>query len=113
MKRNDKKRGFTIVELVIVIAIIGVLASVTIVGFTGALKDAKEKAALLEARNIYAEYQVETATDGYITDCIISVEGTDFYFKVTDGKLGEAPVSLDSAYSESKTVGNGTVYTKP
>lgn len=55
MKRNNKK-GFTIVELVIVIAVIAILAGVLIPTFAGIIDDANKSAALQEARNEYTAY---------------------------------------------------------
>lgn len=55
MRRNNKK-GFTIVELVIVIAVIAILAGVLIPTFAGVVGNAKESAALQEAKNMYSEY---------------------------------------------------------
>ena len=48
MKRSNK-RGFTLVELVIVIAVIAILAGVMIATFAGVVNDAKESAKLQEA----------------------------------------------------------------
>ena len=54
MKRNNKK-GFTIVELVIVIAVIAILAGVLIPTFTGIITKANDSAALQQAANTYKE----------------------------------------------------------
>lgn len=54
MKKN--KRGFTIVELVIVIAVIGILAAVLIPTFSGVVKNANETALKEEARNSVVSY---------------------------------------------------------
>ncbi len=40
--RKDTKKGFTLVELLIVIVILGILAAVVIAKFAGASKDSKE-----------------------------------------------------------------------
>ena len=50
--RNNRK-GFTIVELVIVIAVIAILAGVLIPTFAGVTNKAKESKALQEAKNAY------------------------------------------------------------
>lgn len=55
MKKSNKK-GFTIVELVIVIAVIAILAGVMIPTFGGIIADANKSAALQEARNEYTKY---------------------------------------------------------
>ena len=54
MKMN--KKGFTIVELVIVIAVIAILAAVLIPTFSGLVEKAQESATIQEARNRYTEY---------------------------------------------------------
>ena len=55
MRKNNRK-GFTIVELVIVIAVIAILAGVLIPTFANVVSNAKESAALQEAKNMYSEY---------------------------------------------------------
>lgn len=57
MKQTNKKKGFTLVELVIVIAVIAILAGVMIATFSNVVSDAKESAAMQEAKSkIDAEY---------------------------------------------------------
>ena len=55
MKRNNKK-GFTIVELVIVIAVIAILSAVLIPTFGNIVERAQATAAQQEARNTHTEY---------------------------------------------------------
>ena len=54
MKRNNKK-GFTIVELVIVIAVIAILAAVMIPTFGAIVEDANKSSAISAGRSIYTE----------------------------------------------------------
>lgn len=61
--KNTKKRGFTIVELVIVIAVIAILASVLIPTFSGVVTKAKEAAELESARNAYTQALADHATE--------------------------------------------------
>lgn len=63
MKKMNKK-GFTIVELVIVIAVIAILAAVMIPTFTGIVDKANQSAVLQEARNYYTEAYADDLMDG-------------------------------------------------
>lgn len=53
---KTKKKGFTIVELVIVIAVIGILSAVLIPTFSGLIDKANETALQEGIRNAYTEY---------------------------------------------------------
>ena len=59
MKRNNKRNAFTIVELVIVIAVIAILATVLVPTFGDVISSAKESAAKQGAKNAYTKYLVE------------------------------------------------------
>lgn len=61
--KKTKKRGFTIVELVIVIAVIAILAAVLIPTFTGVIDASKDSNALQEARAAWMDYVAEEAVD--------------------------------------------------
>jgi len=64
MKLNRKnKKGFTIVELVIVIAVIGILAAILIPTFTNLTKNAQETAKKQQVSDAYTLYLSE-AVDG-------------------------------------------------
>ena len=94
MKRNTKK-GFTLVELVIVIAVIAILAAVLIPTFGGIIEKANKSAALQEARNEYSAYLVEEAGKGDVNDdLIIVVKNGTYFVTVTDGKLAEEATAV-------------------
>ena len=105
MKRNNKK-GFTIVELVIVIAVIAILAAVLIPTFTGVTERAKENAAMQNARNAWTDYVSANADlPGYKENiCIKStVDGNDYYFHVVNGEFETEAVENHSASTAHAT----------
>ena len=64
MKKNNKNRkGFTIVELVIVIAVIAILAGVLIPTFSGVVDKANQSKALQEVKSAYAATLAKDLSD--------------------------------------------------
>ncbi|MBQ9327990.1 MAG: type II secretion system protein [Solobacterium sp.] len=61
MKKNNKK-GFTLAELLIVVAIIGVLVAISIPIFTSQLEKSREAVDLANIRAAYAECTAEAIT---------------------------------------------------
>ena len=112
MKKMNKK-GFTIVELVIVIAVIAVLAAVLIPTFSGMVNKANESAALQLATNTYKSLLTEEEYNGDLdlnktadaADLYIKVNqaGKYYYFKAVDGEISlDSTVTTDpSAPTES------------
>lgn len=85
-KKNNRK-GFTIVELVIVIAVIAILATVLVPTFGNIIKDARNSAALQEAKNTYTNYVAEYAKTGaYDEDLVIKVDDEQFV-AIIDGAV--------------------------
>ena len=74
MKRNNKK-GFTIVELVIVIAVIAILSAVLIPTFSGITEKANKSAAQQVAVNTYKEVQAEDLFDDGLQNGSYAVDG--------------------------------------
>lgn len=63
-KKKSNKKGFTIMEMLIVVAIIAVLAAIAIPTFNSALTKSKEAADVANVRAAYAQVQVQILTDG-------------------------------------------------
>ena len=96
MKKMNKK-GFTIVELSIVIAVIAILSAVLIPTFTSIVKNSKNSAAIQDAQNAYTQY---------IADANLEDEelATDAIYKTSDGKY----IALDAG--KAKVDNKGVVY---
>ena len=84
--RNSKK-GFTIVELVIVIAVIAILAAVLIPTFSGIIDNANKSAAEQEARNAYTNYLSDAVANGdtIIDNVCVFVKG--YYVFLNNGSV--------------------------
>ena len=63
MKRNNRKRGFTLVELIVVLVILVVLAALLVPSLTGYIGKAKKQAVITEARDVW------TASQAALSEC--------------------------------------------
>lgn len=92
MKKVNNKKGFTIVELVIVIAVIAILAAVLIPTFSGVVDNANKTAALEKAKNSLTA--VLTATEGKFAGsyyfAVIDKGDKVYWFVCEDGSLNES-----------------------
>lgn len=64
LKKMKNKEGFTLAELLIVVAIIAVLVAISIPIFTAQLNKARYATDLANARSIYAEMQADYLVNG-------------------------------------------------
>lgn len=95
LKKLNNKKGFTLMEMLIVVAIIAVLVAIAIPVFNGALTKSKEAADVANVRALYAEWQVGILTEnkGIPTDKDAFLKGpdnngtTEFTFNYANEKL--------------------------
>jgi len=115
--RTSSEKGFTLIELMIVVAIIGILAAIAIPNFMNYQCKAKQSEAKVNLGNIrtaeeayYAEYDNYTTS---LTDIGFDTKGTAKYVYTIDD-IVTSTVATDDAFTASATgasVGKGDSWT--
>lgn len=116
MKQTNKK-GFTLAELLIVVAIIAVLVAIAIPVFTKQLHNAKASADMANLRAYYAELQADFLANGKVRDDLeVQVTGSlvaNKKYKHLDNSISE--INLGSvvfvANKAAETDPNAVAYT--
>lgn len=67
MLKLRNKKGFTLMEMLIVVAIIAVLVAIAIPTFNSSMKKAQDGVDLANARALFAAVQLEAMTNGELT----------------------------------------------
>ena len=99
LKKLQNKKGFTLMEMLIVVAIIAVLVAIAIPVFNGALTKSKEAADVANVRATYAEWQT-----AMLTENTKAPADKDAFLK---GPAGNDTLTLN--YPNKLTVANNTI----
>ena len=118
--KNNRKKGFTLVELIVVLVILAILAALLIPALTGYIDKAKEKQVIAETRSCVMAAQTladekygedggnlgdDDTTKEAVRD-LADVKGTVVTFTVTGGKVDTLEYTEESGakpctYTES------------
>lgn len=107
--KNTKKKGFTLIELIVVIAILGILAAILIPKFGGFTAKADKSACLADARTILTSYNTIVTEN---TKLVLDTTSPGSDIKDLTGDLkGEIkdPLNTDGKISFKYTRGGWTV----
>lgn len=109
MRKIKNSKGFTLMEMLIVVAIIAVLVAIMIPTFSGSLVKAKETADVANIRARYAECQVEMLTE----NADAPADKTNFSNGVTLNYGDKLEYSVESnvatiTYKSTKLTGGNT-----
>ena len=92
-KKNAHNAGFTLLELVIVLAVIAILSAILIPTFTDVISRAKETAARQNCRSVAEQYMLYRLEEGDSSDLggYLFISG-DYAFVLENGELQETEV---------------------
>ncbi len=96
------KKGFTLIELMIVVAIIGILAAIAIPQFSSYRTKSYNTKAKTELRGAYTACQVYFSTESGATSCGIGGMQAQKFFNSNDVTLEITDSSLDNWTATAK-----------
>ena len=109
----QKRRGFTLIELMIVIAIIGILAAIAIPNFRKARDQAREKACYANMRVILGAVEMYNMDNSSMTDTVSMGDVDSSTGKLVSGEYLKRKMSKPTpgcSYSnDGNLTGGGTI----
>jgi prepilin-type N-terminal cleavage/methylation domain-containing protein len=114
--KSIRKAGFTLVEIMIVVAIIGLLAAIAIPNFIRARTTSQQNACINNLRLIDSAKQQWALEQHQTTTSVPNSSGTDLQPYLGHGAGGElpsCPSDPNQAWSSSYSSGLGDMSTKP
>lgn len=115
IKTAQKDRGFTIVELLIVVVVIGILAAITIVAYNGISNRAKTTKAQATASSIAKKMEAYNAEIGSYPANYGQLTGaastTTYNVSTSDATYTTAAATLTAGATDEKTLGIGVCTT--
>lgn len=101
MKNHASKKGFTLVEIMIVVVIIGLLAAMAIPAFQKVRISSQDKAVLNNARQLSSGADQYFLENGVSTVAISDLVGSDKYVKAVNTVANE---TYPTIYTQGTTI---------
>ena len=96
MKKNNNK-GFTLMEMLIVVAIIAILVAIAIPVFTNQLEKARETTDLANIRSAYAEVLADYLLDGAEQTKTVALVQTQDGWEYVEARCGDLTLASAAA----------------
>ena len=102
-KMRKNRKGFTLIELIVVIAILGILAAIAIPRFAGTMTTAKQRTHDANVRTIESAVGVYEAENGSLPDDIDALTASAKY--LTENPDDPLTATVEPGYTYSPTNG--------
>lgn len=107
MKLNQSKKGFTLVEIMIVVVIIGLLAAMAIPAFNKVRSNSIKSTMDNDARQLVAafnQYIMENNVTQVATSLIVGTESSHYVKGLSKNNTATGTLTLNTSFSISNTV---------
>ncbi|MBE9014645.1 hypothetical protein C7Y66_19205 [Chroococcidiopsis sp. CCALA 051] len=93
VRRNNRNKGFSLIEILIIVVIIGILAAIALPSFAGSLDRVKLNQAVVEVRGLLQEAQRQAIRKSQPCDVMLMLSTTPVQITANCGVTGDRNLS--------------------